>query len=156
MKKINIIKESKIFDEIIHRNKPYKYKDYINNFKDFIDEIKKENATDMVCIEEKNDKNYLEIKFRKKDDPNQIIISEKIYPLNIEYYLTRGSNNERLYQEPFSSYIPRKTINDKETLELFEREKISDCYYIDNIRYFNHQKKAFQKLKIYILSKYLN
>ncbi len=29
MKKINIIKESREFDRIIHQNKPYKYKDYI-------------------------------------------------------------------------------------------------------------------------------
>lgn len=29
MKKINIIKESRDFDRIIHNNKPYKYKDYI-------------------------------------------------------------------------------------------------------------------------------
>ncbi len=29
MKKINIIKESRDFDRIIHQNKPYKYKDYI-------------------------------------------------------------------------------------------------------------------------------
>ncbi|MBR1376496.1 MAG: ribonuclease P protein component [Bacilli bacterium] len=29
MKKINIIKESKEFDRIIHNNKPIKYKDYI-------------------------------------------------------------------------------------------------------------------------------
>ena len=29
MKKVNIIKESKDFDSIIHHNKPHKYKDYI-------------------------------------------------------------------------------------------------------------------------------
>lgn len=29
MKKVNIIKESKDFDSIIHHNKPFKYKDYI-------------------------------------------------------------------------------------------------------------------------------
>ena len=29
MKKVNIIKESKDFDSIIHSNKPHKYKDYI-------------------------------------------------------------------------------------------------------------------------------
>ena len=29
MKKINIIKESRDFDRIIHNNKPYKFKDYI-------------------------------------------------------------------------------------------------------------------------------
>ena len=124
-----------------------KYKDYILDFKDLIEKIKDKNGTVIVCIEEKKDKNYLEIKFQKKDNPNQIIISEKIYPLNIEYYLTKGPNNERLYQESFSTYIPKKTINLKETLELLEREKISDCYFIDNIKYFNDGKKAFQKLK---------
>ena len=130
--------------QLIFKNK---YEDYISNFIKLINEIK--NQTIIICIEEKIGKNYLEIKFqrKKKDNQDEIIISEKIYSLNIEYYLTKGPNNERLYPEPFSSYILKRTINLKEIPELFEREKISDCYIIDNIRYFNQAKKAFQKLK---------
>ena len=49
---------------------------------------------------------YLILKLKKKFRNEFVdLISKKIYVYNIEYYLTKGPNNERVNVKPYATYI---------------------------------------------------
>ena len=75
-----------------------------------------------------------------------VIISKKIYSLNVEYYLTFGANYQRLNKKPFLSCFPKKCFNYEDLLEIIDNENVLSIYEIDDLKYFNEEKKVFQKV----------
>ena len=133
---------------------------YTSNFKDLINQIKNK----IILIElkkhlysnslNKSNENlpikYLELNLIKKDNElnkSEIIISRKIYVLNVEYYITKDISYQRINSKPFLSYITKDNINREDILELIDKEKILNDYILDNFRYYNNEKGVFQTLK---------
>ena len=134
------------------------FKKYMQNIKDLINQIKnqkilikiKENFVSNSNSESKESTNvkYLDFNFLNNDiNNNDIIITRKIYVLNVEFYLTKGINNQRINSKPFLSYLTKEYINRDDILELIDNEVILYDYIIDNIRYFDYKKGVFQLLK---------
>ena len=134
---------------------------YVSNFKDLINQIKnkkilikiKEYFTSNLQSEQNESTSikYLDFCFVNNNnicsnDPD-IIISKKFYVLNVEYYLTKGINNERINSKPFLSYLIKEQINREDILELIDNEKILYEYIIDDFRYFDKKKEVFQSIK---------
>ena len=71
----------------------------------------------------------------------------KIYKFNVEYYLTKGPDNQRTNLEPYSSYIKSDSFNKDDIIYLLNRENISSSHIIDTIRYYDEDKNSFRKLK---------
>ena len=132
-----------------------KFRKYISNFNDLIKQIK-ENKID---IRINNDSiaplhnNNIKIKeyyfqFLKKEQNNDIIIiSERIYSLNVEYYLIEGATCKTLNSRPFFSYLKTNYFNLEEILKLIDNEKILNTYKIYAIKYYDEEKKVFKIIK---------
>ena len=118
--------------------------EFISNFGDLINQLKEKNIEIMINLK-KNDSNskikYLNLELKKND---KIFISKDIYAINVNYYLTKGINHERINSIPFGSIIQKEYFNIKDILELIGDENILNNYDIDFIRYFNEEKGAFQ------------
>ena len=128
----------------------YNFKKYFKNFKDLIDKIKQEEI--LLKIEEKLNEDNTNIKYlnlniiNNNKDNIKKIISKKINKLNVEYYLTYGPNNQRLNSKPFLYYLTKDDFNNEDVLELIDKEKTLRFYEIDSFRYFDNNKRVFQKI----------
>ena len=134
---------------------------YISNFKDLINQIN--NQKILIKIKEHfvsklqykpNESTivkYLEFIFVNNNNiiPNKhdIIISRNIYVLNVEYYLTKGINNERINSKPFLSYLTKDYINRDDIIEIIDKEKILYEYIIDDFKYFDNNLGIFKSFK---------
>ena len=87
------------------------------------------------------------IKENNELNRTEIIISRKIYVLNVGYYITKDISYQRVNSKPFLSYITKDDINREDILKLIDKEKIINDYIIDDFRYYNNEKRVFQTLK---------
>ena len=123
------------------------FKEHFSNFECLIKEIKEKNIT--INIEEFFDKDkkyikYLEFKLLKNDvNESKEIISKKIYALNIQYYLTKGSNHKRMNSFPFLTYIKKDYINIGDVINLIEEEDFYKIYNVDIYKYYNNELGSF-------------
>ena len=123
---------------------------YFSNFKDLMEQIIEKKIeielNEYTKIEEMNVK-YYEFKLIKNEMyEKKVITSRRIYILNVEYYLTKGANYEIINSVPFLSYLKTNYFNLEDIIELIEREKNLVIYEIDDIKYFNNEKKIFEKI----------
>ena len=113
----------------------------------------KENKNIIVIIEEVFHANKIYLKHLNltlsKKESNEVkeIISKKIYVLNIEYYLTKGFNHERINSIPFLSYINNDYFNKDDIINLINKENLLQIYNIDEYRYFNDELGCFVDIK---------
>ena len=77
---------------------------------------------------------------------NETIYEEKIYLLNVEYYLTTGPFNKRINQKPFYSYLEKKQFNLDDIKEILKREKIDNIYNIDAIKIRRTKDNFFENM----------
>ena len=120
--------------------------DYISDFTDLIHQI---NEGNNIEIKLEKDIKYFQIKI-KHIPKNKEFISQRIYLKNIEYYITKGYNNERINIKPYSSYIEcigKNYYNIDNILELVEKENILNYYIFDYFRYYDPTKKAFLNIE---------
>ena len=123
------------------------FKEHFSNFECLIKEIKEKNIT--INIEEFFDKDkkyikYLEFKLLKNDvNESKEIISKKIYALNIQYYLTKGSNHKRMNSFPFLTYIKKDYINIGDVINLIEEEDFYKIYNVDIYKYYDNELGSF-------------
>ena len=123
-----------------------KFREYILNFSDLIQQIKEGNKIE-IKLEKYLKYLQLEISHIQK---NETFIIQKIYQYNVEYYLTKGAKNERINAKPYSSYIDfidKDYYNIEDILELIEKENLLNSYTFDYFRYYDDTKKAFLKLE---------
>ena len=91
---------------------------------------------------------YLDIKLINKNTNEAIELNPiKIYALNIEYYLTKGANHEKMKLKPFYYYIEKDSYNLEDIIELIDKEDILSKYNIDSFKYYNNEKKVFEDIK---------
>ena len=119
------------------------FNEYSSNFDNLIKEIKGKNI--IIILDEIFDAKrkyikYLNFKLQKKNS-NEVkeIISKKIYALNIEYYLTKGSKHKRINSFPFLSYIKKDYFNIEDIIDLINEENLLKIYNIDEYKYFNNE-----------------
>ena len=107
MKKINILKNSRDFDRIIKKNKPYKYKDYII-YLERINEIKDYKFGISVGKKIGNAVNRNKVKRQLK-----AIISEKDYQNNFNCIIIvgRGINEKSFIEKKENLFIALKNLN---------------------------------------------
>ena len=123
-----------------------KFREYILNFSDLIQQIKEGNKME-IKLEKYLKYVQLEIKHIQK---NETFIIQKIHQNNVKYYLTKGAKNERINVKPYKSYIDcidKDYYNIEDILELIGKENILNSYTFDNFRYYDATKKAFLKLE---------
>ena len=138
-------------------NKDKKYKDikiFFNDnndnitFKDFSDLIQNlktnlKNQDSINILPKENGKKYLSITIINEEENKQKILEKEIILLNVKYYLTKGPENKRIYEEPFYSHLDIFDKND--LIEMLEKENIYDIYYIDAYKIKN-SKGCFEKI----------
>ena len=108
--------------------------DYISDFSDLIQQI---NEGNNIEIKLEKDIKYFQIKI-KYIPKNKKFICQRIYIKNVEYYVTKGYNNERINIKPYSSYIEcngKNYYNIDNILELVEKENILNFYIFDYFKY---------------------
>ena len=116
--------------------------DYISDFSDLIQQI---NEGNNIEIKLEKDIKYFQIKI-KYIPKNKEFICQRIYIKNVEYYVTKGYNNERINIKPYSSYIEcngKNYYNIDDILELVEKENILNFYIFDYFKYYVPTKNAF-------------
>ena len=116
--------------------------DYISDFSDLIQQI---NEGNNIEIKLEKDIKYFQIKI-KYIPKNKEFICQRIYIKNVEYYVTKGYNNERINIKPYSSFIEcngKNYYNIDNILELVEKENILNFYIFDYFKYYDPTKKAF-------------
>jgi len=132
--------------------------DYFTNFQDLIAQIKEKKIkidlekvyikSSLTINKSKKFIKYINLKlFKNNKKESKVFYSEKIYVLNAQYYLTKGINNKRINLKPFTSIIKNDYYNLEDMLDLIDNENILNCYNIDNLRYYNSEKGAFQTIK---------
>ena len=133
-------------------NKDYLYikvKHKILKFKTInikLDSNNKEDFKSCKYAIEKVDDNKDEINyFIKFIQGDKVIHKEKIYLLNVKYYLT-GPCNKRINKKPFYSYIEKRAFNLEDINALLKREKIDDIYKIDPIKIKKKGEKYFENM----------
>ena len=114
-----------------------------------------------IKLEQKNIEDFKKCKYKleqgdKKDDKINFIIKiikddrtiheEKIFLLNVKYYLTNGPFNKRVNEKPFYSYIENKKFNLEDITTLLKREKIDDIYKIDSIKIKKTGENVFENM----------
>ena len=65
----------------------------------------------------------------------------------MEYYITKGLCHKRINTNPFLSYLTKESFCKEDILELIDKDKVLSEYIIDDYKYFNDEKKIFQKIK---------
>ena len=128
------------------KSKIYKFKDV----KIKIDSKDFEDLSQKKCkynIEKKEDNieetiNYF-IQIIKDEN---VIYEEKIYLLNVKYYLTTGPFNKRINENPFYSYLEKTKFNLDDIKELLKREKIDNIYDINSIKIQRKEDKYFENV----------
>ena len=75
-----------------------------------------------------------------------VIYEEKIFLLNVKYYLTTGPFNKRVNEIPFYSYLEKTEFNLDDIKELLKREKIDNIYDINSIKIQRKEDKYFENL----------
>ena len=133
-----------------------KFKEHFSNFKNLISLLNdkaliltiKEDYFESSCssINGKNNLKYLIIVIKNENDNKEIIL-KKIFPINLEYYLTKGPNNKRVNLLPFCSYIEKTDFDVEDVKELLDRENLLCKYNIDSYKYYNEEKEAFEEIK---------
>lgn len=115
MKKINILKNSRDFDRIIKKNKPYKYKDYIIYMERDTNDIYKFGLS--VGKKIGNAVNRNKVKRQLKS-----IISKKDYQNNFNCIIIVGKGiNERTFQERETNLLT--ALNDLHIIKEKTNEK---------------------------------
>ena len=133
-----------------------KFKDHFNNFKDLIKHIN--DKTIAIIIKEEyfqspksliNEKSYLKcLNIELKNEKEQkVIFSKRIYPLNVEYYLVKGSNKIRENLQPFYSFVKKNDFNLEDIKELLDKENLLSKYNIDSYKYYNEEKGVFEEIQ---------
>ena len=121
-----------------------KLKKFSSNFADLYDQLKKHD----INIEIENHLRYLDFNMIKNIGlESERLISKKIYALNVEYYLIKEPNHQRINSRPFFSYLNKDSFNYEDVLELMDQNDIFSSYKIDCVKYLNKEKGAFQILK---------
>ena len=121
-----------------------KLRKYFSDFKELIKQIKEKNISIRIDSD-KNIKTKYYFKLIKKEK-NKEIISERIYTLNVEYYFINGATYKKLNSKPFLSYLRNDNFNINDILNLIDNENILSSYIIDDIKYFDKEKKVFKTL----------
>ena len=121
-----------------------KLRKYFSDFKELIKQIKEKNISIRIDSD-KNIKTKYYFKLIKKEK-NKEIISERIYTLNVEYYFINGATYKKLNSKPFLSYLRNDNFNINDILNLIDNENILSSYIIDDIKYFDKEKKVFKSL----------
>ena len=149
IEEINSKGKNKIKFTDIHLSLESHLRKNISNFIDLINQIKDKKIQIIATLnEDKPNNKFIELKFKTINmDKEKIIISKKIYPLNVEYYLTTGPCKKNISSKPFLSYIIKEKYNLEDILDLVDKEDILNIYKIDEIKYFNEDKKVFMGLK---------
>jgi hypothetical protein len=91
------------------KNEAYKFKDV----KIKIDSKDMEDLQQNKCeyfIKEPDDVDETIKYFLQIIKDKNVIYEEKIYLLNVKYYLTTGPFNKRVNESPFYSYLEKKTV----------------------------------------------
>ena len=121
-----------------------KFTEFFSDFSDLINKIKDKNIQLNVNENEtESELKYLNLEIKINDN---IIISKKIYTLNVNYYLTKGINHERINSIPFLCSLEKENFNIDDLFELIDIEDIPNNYNIDSISYFNDEKGVFQSV----------
>ena len=119
-------KEDKTKFKSIQLKFEYIDNEYMSNNQELINYIK--DKTMIINIEEEfyKDKThikYLYLKLMKNDKSNPVmIVSKKIYALNVQYYLTIGDFHKRIYYRPIYTYIKKYFFNSNDILELIDKD----------------------------------
>ena len=87
-------------------------------------------------------KKYKKIEGFKNND----IREEKIYKLNVKYYITKGSFNKRINKKPFYSYIQNEPFTKEDVINLLKREKLRFNEKELKIKIENENEKCFEKM----------
>ena len=66
--------------------------------------------------------------------------------LNVEYYLTKGPNHERINEKPFYASLYGETFILNDIKLILEKENIINKYEIDSYRFYDENLKGFVKL----------
>ena len=133
-----------------------KFTEHFSNFKDLIKQIN-DKAITLIIAEEYYKSSYSSI-IRKKhlnclnlelknDKLQKQIITKKIFPINVIYYLTEGPNFNRDNIQYYYSYIKTDNFNLEDIKELVDRENLSDKYNIDSYKYYNEEKRIFEEIR---------
>ena len=122
----------------------------ISSFKDIIKKIDKQII--QIEIEEhlSSTIKYLQLSLVNKNiflERPKALMSNKIYVFNVEYYITKGLCHKRINKNPFLSYLTKEYFCKEDILELIDKDKVLSEYIIDDYKYFNDEKKIFQKIK---------
>ena len=128
------------------------FNDYISDFDDLINQIA--NQTIIINLYQKfaetSDKRKRYLKNLKLkmikiyNTESKEFYSKKIYIHNVSYFLTMGLEHKRINSNPFSSCIEKDYFNRDDIYDLIDNENILNCYNINEIRYYNYEKGAFQ------------
>ena len=165
--------ENCLLIKIHENNSKEKYKSIQIEFKDdnednlkfsefdkIIQELKKEQVafpcycSDSIKINQKEKgRKYISFIITKEDNSVKKIEKE-IQLLNVKYYLTIGSDNKRLNDSPYYTYLEKDEFNLNDIKKLIEKENLSDIYEIDSYKMKN-QYGYFEKIG-YENSKILN
>ena len=137
-KDIKFVKDTLILDETL--------KKYFQNFKDLINQMKQNKIQVTIKENFKQSGDKILLKYLDFKIDGESNITRKIYIYNIEYYLTKNYAHERINSEPFLLCIKKDSCNLEDILELIDNENILSNYNIGDIKYFNEEKKAFQKM----------
>ena len=121
-----------------------KFTEFFSDFSDLINKIKDKNIQlNLNESETESELKYLNLEIKINDN---IIISKKIYTLNVNYYLTKGINHERINSIPFLCSLEKENFNIDDLFELIDIEDLPNNYNIDSISYFNDEKGVFQSV----------
>ena len=128
----------------ISLNLKKKFTEFFSDFSDLINKIKDKNIQlNLNESETESELKYLNLEIKINDN---IIISKKIYTLNVNYYLTKGINHERINSIPFLCSLEKENFNIDDLFELIDIEDLPNNYNIDSISYFNDEKGVFQSV----------
>jgi len=125
-------------------------KHYTSSFKNIIKKIDKQIIQIEVEEHLSSTIKYLELSLIYKNiflPRPETLMSNKIYVFNVEYYITKGLCHKRINTNPFLSYLTKEYFCKEDLLELIDKDKVLSEYIIDEYKYFNDEKKIFQKIK---------
>ena len=135
------------------------FRKYFSNFKELIKQVKEKkifikisNNISIISATNKeiNTNEYYFQLIKNDGNREKIIISKRIYTLNVKYYLTKGPLYGKINSKskPFLSYLKSNYFNILDIRNLIDNENILSNYAIDDIKYFNEEKQIFQSIKI--------
>ena len=133
------------------KSKKYKFKDV---------KIKIDPKIDQKDLEDLSQNKFNKCKYNIKTDDleetinyfiqiikdENVIYEEKIFLLNVKYYLTTGPFNKRVNEIPFYSYLEKTEFNLDDIKELLKREKIDNIYDINSIKIQRKEDKYFENV----------